>query len=408
MNIAFQRKIDRIVGTFICRILSLFYRKRSEVQTPVTADRILVILLSEMGSLVLAHPMLQRIKNKFPETSLYFLVFEKNREIVEILDVTETDNILTISNDSMLKFVKDSVAVITKMRKLKFDVVIDCELFARVSSILSLLSGAPIRVGFHPYTQEGLYRGNFINVPVMYNPYHHISKQFIGFADAIDSVTVPTSKYAMTDNDLKAPLAKVGQEEISRMRTRVHNDFPEIKDKKLVLVYPTGGLLSIRAWPLDYFCQLSLDLLQKGYAVGVIGLEEDKKLAEAIQSHCQDPCCVDLTGYTRSIRELMILYHLAALLVANDGGPAHFATMTPLPTIILFGPETPELYGPLNEAAVSFHVPISCSPCLTAYNHQTSPCDGDNLCLKLIHPEQVLAKALEILESQESAKFASV
>jgi ADP-heptose:LPS heptosyltransferase len=104
----------------------------------------------------------------------------------------------------------------------------------------------------------------------------------------------------------------------------------------------------------------------------------------------------------------MILYHLAALLVANDGGPAHFATMTPLPTIILFGPETPELYGPLNEVAVSFHVPISCSPCLTAYNHQTSPCDGDNLCLKLIHPEQVLSKALEILESQESAKFASV
>jgi ADP-heptose:LPS heptosyltransferase len=72
--------------------------------------------------------------------------------------------------------------------------------------------------------------------------------------------------------------------------------------------------------------------------------------------------------------------------------------MTPIPTIIIYGPETPELYSPNNEKTTLFYSPLPCSPCLTAYNHRNSPCDGDNLCLKQIPPERVFEKALEILE----------
>ena len=43
--------------------------------------------------------------------------------------------------------------------------------------------------------------------------------------------------------------------------------------------------------------------------------------------------------------------------------------------------------------------PLSCSPCLTAYNHRRSPCDGNNVCLKSISPEEVLAAANELLGS---------
>jgi len=103
----------------------------------------------------------------------------------------------------------------------------------------------------------------------------------------------------------------------------------------------------------------------------------------------------------------MILFHLASLLITNDGGPGQFAAMTPIPTIIFYGPETPTLYGTLDEEAVIFYVPLACSPCLTAYNHRNSPCDGDNLCLKYIHPDQVVTKALEMLEGRESAKSVS-
>jgi ADP-heptose:LPS heptosyltransferase len=165
-----------------------------------------------------------------------------------------------------------------------------------------------------------------------------------------------------------------------------------------VLIYPGGGLLPIRAWPLEYYYQLTDDLLQRGYAVCVIGLAEDKKVAAKILSHCQNSSCVDLTGYTKTIRELMRIFHFSSLLITNDGGPGHFAAMTPIPTIIFYGPETPTLYGSMDDNAVNFYLSLSCSPCLTAYNHRNSPCDGDNLCLKKISPDEVLVKALEILE----------
>jgi ADP-heptose:LPS heptosyltransferase len=108
---------------------------------------------------------------------------------------------------------------------------------------------------------------------------------------------------------------------------------------------------------------------------------------------------MDLTGYTRSIRELMILLNHAALLVTNDGGPGQFAALTTVPSIVFFGPETPLLYGPLGSRSRVLFAGLSCSPCLTAYNHRNSPCDGDNRCLKRFRPEEVLRLAVDILEN---------
>jgi ADP-heptose:LPS heptosyltransferase len=405
MTIDFQRKIDRFVGTFICWILSLFYfyRKPEKVTVPANIGNILVILLSEMGSHVLAYPMYQYLKNRFPGTPFYVLLFESNREVVEVLDVIPSDHILTINNESMRRFIRDTMYALKKMRRIKFDIVIDCELFSRFSSILSFLSGAIVRVGFHPYTQEGLYRGSFINRRVLYNPYHHISQQFINLVDAVNSNTIPTPKRPVVSRKVRAPYVHFTQEEIGRMKRRLCDDFPEIRNRKLVLIYAGGGALPIRAWPLPYFCQLASELLRRGYAVGVIGLKKDKDLGNAILSRCKNPHCVDLTGYTRTIRELMSIFHFASLLITNDGGPGHFAAMTPIPSIIFYGPETPSLYGPLDEKAAIFYAGLSCSPCLTAYNHRNSPCDGDNVCLKSIHPDEVLAKALEMLDGQRIA-----
>jgi ADP-heptose:LPS heptosyltransferase len=357
-----------------------------------------------MGSLVLAHPMFSYLKEKYPGVSLHVLLFEKNRECLEVLDAVPPENILTINDKSFSQLARSSVTSLTRMRKRKYDAVIDCELFARISSIFSVLSGAPIRVGFHPHTQEGLYRGEFINRPVLYNPYHHITHQFLTLAEAIDSGTVPRAKRQVTTEEPRAPVIVFGRDETERMRKRVADDFPQILGKELVLIYPSGGILPIRAWPPDHYCRLARELISQGYAVGVIGMAEDTPLAARILSFCGEASCVDLTGYTKSIRELMILFHYASLLITNDGGPAHFASMTPIPTIAFFGPESPVLYGSLDPEAVNYFLGISCSPCLTAYNHRNSPCDGDNTCLKEIPPEGVLKKALQILRSEKRAK----
>ena len=398
MNINFQRKVDRYIGAFICRILSLYSRIPKPGPAPGQAPKVLVILLSEMGSLVLAYPMFERIKEKYPGAALYALVFNKNKEVLELLDVMPPEHILTISDRSLTAFMRDCFRVARQLRKIKFEVVIDCELFARISSIFSFLSGAATRVGFHPHTQEGLYRGNFINRPVLYNPYRHMSHQFLTLAAAIDSDSIPKAKLSENDSYRKAPLIHFESDEIQRMQQKLYERFDGIQDKKLVLIYPGGGILPIRAWPWEYYAEIASQLLQKKYAVAIIGLGEDKPLAREIIMQCNSAACIDLTGYTKSVRELMLIFHFAQLLITNDGGPGQFAAMTPIPSIIFYGPETPKLYGPEDEKATVLYDPLPCSPCLTAYNHRNSPCDGDNLCLKRINPDRVLAKAFEILE----------
>jgi ADP-heptose:LPS heptosyltransferase len=397
MNIGFQRAVDRFVGVPVCAGLSLLHRLGPQRAVARPPRRILIILLSEMGSLVLAHPMFMRLKSLYPDASIYALLFARNREVLDLMGVIPEANVLTLDDRTLGGFVSDSLKVLRTLRSLKLDVVIDCELFARVSSIFSGVSGAAVRVGFHRHTQEGLYRGSFINRPVLYNPYRHLSLQFLTLVEAIESNTSPVGKEAVEGVCEPPPMLHFPEEELEQVVAKLHTDFPAIKDKDLVLVYPSGGLLPIRAWPLEYYFQVCTSLLQGGYAVGVIGLPVDKAIGQRMVAHCRHPNCIDLTGYTDSVRHLLALFHRASLLITNDGGPGQFAALTPVPTIILFGPETPLLYRSLAKNCFCFHLQIPCSPCLTAYNHRTSPCDGDNQCLKRIIPEQVVAKAREML-----------
>lgn len=399
MNIGFQRAVDRFVGVPACGALSLLHQIGPQPAVPSPPRRILVILLSEMGSLVLAQPMFVRLKERYPGAEIYALLFAKNREVLDLLRVIPRENVLTLDDRSLGGFAADSLRILRILRSLKLDVVIDCELFARVSSVFSGLSGAALRVGFHRHTQEGLYRGSFINRPVLYNPYRHLSLQFLTLVGAIESHTSPVGKDAAAVGCEPPPMLGFPKEELHQAVAKLHADFPTIKDKDLVLVYPSGGLLPIRAWPLEYYYRLCASLLQEGYAVGVIGLPADKPIGRAVTDHCRSPYCVDLTGYTDSVRHLLALFHRAALLITNDGGPGQFAALTSVPTIILFGPETPLLYGSMAGSAFCFHRQLPCSPCLTAYNHRMSPCDGDNQCLKQITPELVLAKAREMLRA---------
>lgn len=402
MNIQFQRTVDRIVGKPVCAAISLLERvRRLFPRAPQVArpQRILIVLLSEMGSLVLASSMFEELYRRYPGASLHMLMFKKNREVLDLMDVIPPENVITLDDKALGRFVQDSLRAIRAMRRLNPDVVIDCELFSRASSIFSWLSGAPIRVGFHPHKQEGLYRGSFINRPVVYNPYRHLTDQFLTMVAAIDSRGFPLAK----GSTRKRPPQHLAfpEEELRDTAVQLHRDFPALTKKKLVLVYPGGGLLPIRAWPAESYKQLCRGLIADGYAVGVIGLKEDRVLAQDIVAACGSAHCVDLTGYTTSIRHLLAIFNHAALLVTNDGGPGQFAALTPLPTLVFFGPETPALYSPLAPNIHCLYQPLSCSPCLTAYNHRASACDGDNQCLKQITPAHVLARARALLESAE-------
>jgi ADP-heptose:LPS heptosyltransferase len=80
-------------------------------------------------------------------------------------------------------------------------------------------------------------------------------------------------------------------------------------------------------------------------------------------------------------------------MVTNDSGPAHFASLLRLPTVVLFGPETPRLYSPLGDKHKDMYSHFACSPCVSVYNGKKSPC-RENRCLMAITPEAVLEEVL--------------
>lgn len=406
MKVSTQRMIDRTVGPAICRMLSLVSLVRGKATPSGPVNRILVILLSEMGSLTMTWPMMRRLREKYPAASLDILTFERNVEIIDILGLTGRDNIFAIRDRSLSGLIAGSLKTIVRLRRKRPDVVIDCELFSRISALYSFFSGAPVRVGFYRYTQEGLYRGDFINRRVLYNPYLHISRQFVNLAEAVDAFEIPNCKHPVSDQAPELPEVTISEDEKQAMTHRIRENFPRIDIARapLVLLHPGGGLLPIRAWPPAYYCRTAESLAKAGFVVAVTGPPEDRPLAREIVGCCPAGAGVDLTGFTRSLRELLVVFSLARLLITNDGGPGHFAGLVSLPSVILYGPETPVLYGSLNRNAVNLSAGWSCSPCLTAYNHRNSPCNGNNLCLKAIKPEMILDRALAILEGKAVAQ----
>jgi len=404
MKLQTQRWIDRWVGQLLCAAVSLWSRLVSGPakgdQMPAQPRHILVILLSEMGSVVLAGPLFAALRERYPSAVVHVLQLKKNQEVAKMLGLAQPAHLHALDDGAgVVGLISDIWRVSRALRALPLDAVIDCELFSRISSLMSYLSGAPLRVGFTPHTQEGLYRGSFINRAIPYNPYQHISKQFLSLVDALDDASMPRNKAAPirelpTDMGLSVPFEAA---ELAAYRQKMLSDHPTLVGKKVVLLYAGGGLLPERAWPAEHYASVARGLCDAGHAVGLIGLRDDAELARQLRSQISSDFCVDLTGYTRSIRELLMLFHATHLLITNDGGPGHFATLTPIQTMVFFGPETGRLYGPLGSRARILESGLACSPCLSAYNHRLTFCDGDNQCLKRLQPLPVLREALQFL-----------
>jgi len=413
MKLQTQRLIDRWLGQLLCGLVSGWVRLgslwRKPAVMPQDARHILVILLSEMGSIVLAGPMFAALRQRYPQALIHILQLKKNQEVTRLLSLTDAAHMHTIDDSSGLALVGDILRVSAHMRALGIDAVIDCELFSRVSALLSFACGAPVRSGFTPHTQEGLYRGSFVTHAIPYNPYQHISLQFLSLVDALQADSMPRNKAAPIralpqDSALSVPFTPA---ELSAYRDTLGKDHPAAQGKRLVLLYAGGGILPERAWPQAHYARVAQGLCQQGYAVGLIGLKDDAALAQQLKTQIGSDLCIDMTGYTRSIRELLMLFYAADLLITNDGGPGHFATLTPIQTMVFFGPETGRLYGPLGKRNVVLESGIACSPCLSAYNHRLTFCDGDNQCLKRIAPDPVLDQALAFLLAQPGAVAAA-
>ncbi len=117
----------------------------------------------------------------------------------------------------------------------------------------------------------------------------------------------------------------------------------------------------------------------------ITGAPNEKKEAEQLAHQCGDRC-FSFAGAVK-FSELIGLYELSKIMITNDSGPAHFAVVTSMPTIVIFGPETPALYSSLGKTR-PVYANLACSPCVSAANHRKTPCK-DNVCLQMITVDEV-------------------
>ena len=354
----------------------------------------LFIELSEMGSAVLSYSALYQAQKQFENVEQFFLIFESNVESVELLGVIPPENILTIRSKNFFEFTVTSLAALRRIRALRIDTIIDMELFSRFTAIFSYVTGASNRVGFHQYTGEGLFRGGFVTHRVLYNPHQHISLNFMNLIFALKAPhnEVPLLKESLVDKLVPLPLYEVtskGKSDLLELLRRKNCAITPQSPLIIISAYP-GELLPIRGWPIDRYGDLVNRLLDQNQELYIVltGLPMAANYNEQIASRVKNDRCIDLAGQTDSLRDFVNLLSLARVLVTNDSGPAHFASLVDVQSVVLFGPETPALYRPIGSATTVLYSNFSCSPCVSAFNHRHTPC-SDNKCLQAISVEQV-------------------
>lgn len=398
-----MRAIDHWVGVPLCALASPVVALMDSVKnifsrSPEAPRKLLFIELSEMGSAILVDPAMRNAQARGAE--LFFLIFKSNRASLTLLNTVKPENIFTIDSSSLGGLIKDTLKFLLVARKHRIDTVIDLELFSRFTALLTGLCGARRRVGYHIFHGEGLWRGFMLTRKVHYNPHIHITKNFLSLIHAAfaKEIEVPFSKIQIADSEVRLEQAVIDPAVLSKVRERIEKLSATFGiafkqgEQRLILVNPNASdLLPQRRWAQQRFSELIQGLNQRypNDLILITGSPAEFAYVEKVRAVANVKNALNFAGQV-SFAELPPLYTLSDVMVTNDSGPGHFSAVTPLRTVVLFGPETPALYGSIGKS-IAITANLACSPCVSAANHRKTPCH-DNVCMQAITVAQVLEK----------------
>jgi len=406
-----MRRVDRWLGVAVCFALTRVRRcgdlwRRLRRSQPAAVRRILFVKLAEQGATVLAYPAIQRAAEMVGRENVFFLVFEENRFILDAMDAVPEENVLTIPTIGAGALVGGAIRALWRLRKLGPNAAVDLEFFARSSAALTYLSGAGVRVGLHGFGDKAPYRGDLMTHRLRYDPRLHTSDAFAVMAEAIgvSPAGFPDAAGELPRAGDSAAVFRAGEEELAKVASVVQREAGTADYRPLVLFNANASdLLPLRRWPTERYVELASGLLQRRpeTRIAFTGAPDEAAVAEELVERVGSNRCFSMAGKT-TLRELLTLYSLADVLVTNDSGPAHFATLTPIHVITLFGPETPALFGARTPRSHVVWKGLACSPCVNAWNNRLSTC-RNNECMQAISVEEVLDLAIGVLEMGLSA-----
>jgi len=382
------QRVDSALGGLACALLQpLRWLPTRPQEHP--SRKVLAMKFWGLGSLQLLTPAVASLRRKHPFAELTFLTLESNREFVERLGVFDRVLTLDVRGAGWARLALRIRKLLAELRSHGYDVVYDFEFFTRFSAIVALATGAPRRHGFE---SEKVWRGSFHTDRFNFNRYWHVARNFRVLAGGENGMNV-------TAYDTK-PL-RFDERDEARAFDVLKSCGVDPEAGFAVLNVNAGELSLERRWPPSMFIELAQRLIaQQDWSIALIGSRSEFDYTEAIRVRIGSPRVGNLAGKLAT-PELAAVLAQAAVVVSNDSGPMHVAAAMGAPTLGLFGPETPVMYGPIGLRARALYRPPPCSPCINVHDNKRSSCIfGEPQCLVGLSVEEVHEAAVALADDR--------
>ena len=299
---------------------------------PQSVKNILIIKPSSLGDIVLALPALTALRESFPDAKISWLIRPEFAQLLE--NHPHLNQIIPFERRSLSKAwfhpraFGSLITLIRRLRRSKFDAVIDFQGLFRTAS-LAWLSGCKNRFGM-ANARELAHIFYTHKVPQDQDCIHLIDyyAKIIQTAGASDTGVqfVFTQDPGATDS--------VG---------RLLASHGIAHDNYAVLV--PGSAHEDKRWPIERFASLA-DKISSQFHLSIIavGAAPESSLVEKLRSLASVPI-TNLAGQT-SLSELVALLRAAKLVVSNDTGPGHIAAALGMPLVLMFSWSNPARIAP--------------------------------------------------------------
>ncbi len=388
------QRVDKRLGPLFCALLQplrwarpLLRRREARVR------RVLLIKFWGIGSLQLLTPSVVHLRRRYPDAELVLLTLAVNRSAAEAFGTFERVISFDVGNTGWPGFAARVARLVRQLRRERFDVVFDFEFFTRFSALISLCTGARESFGF---ASPSVWRGGFHTHVVPFNRYWHVARNFRALAGGEDGAQV-AARDLLPHRFSAADAARVdGLLEAHGIDSRA----------AFAVLNPNAGELNFeRRWPQPSFGELARRLEREDrLRVVLIGSAGERAYTERVVEAARDPELegpLNLAG-DLSTAELSSLLSRCAVFVSNDSGPMHLAAALGTPTVGLFGPETPLMYGPLGSRVRALYRPPICSPCINVHDNKVASCIwGFPQCLVSLAVEEVHGAAQAFLRGED-------
>ena len=397
MRISLAQSVDNLAGPILCHLLKILPPRvssgRSTVVTPEgPVENILIIKLFGLGSIIQMSPMINALREKYPDAEITLLTFTENRPVAAMLNAIDTIETIRFSG-SIPAFLAAAVSKCLELRRRRFDLIFDCEFYAFFSAAVTHFCRTRGATTFGFFNNRPSKDWIFSN-QVALDQSRHVSGQFMKLLMPLgieSPQNAPLENAVTVDADAKESL-------ISHL-----DELGISRDAFICAININASELSFnRRWPPEYYKKLILGVLEHAGVMGknieilLIGGPSDVTYVSRFISQLGDVPVKNLAGRI-SLSELAALFDISSLVVTNDSGPLHLAAACGTPTMSLYGPETPEFYGPIGSDHVIFYADAHCSPCLNVMFGKRNYC-SDNQCMKNIFPENVLPVVIEKID----------